>query len=225
MAIDAQNPAIYHTDDPTAPGRILFHNVITPKAQKKNGKEVGDPKYDVTLGFTPTSSDFAAIKALAVKVALEKWPGRKIGEQAKTGDFAFPFSSGDKDADKAKIKGKDMEFARGLVLLKARSAYQPNLSVLEGGKVKELFDEAIKANAGKFYRGVNAGVTIELRAYEGGTGPDGVSARLYKVISLNKGDRLGGQRSSSAEAFKGYAGHVTDEDPTAGMDLDDEIAF
>ena len=47
-----------------------------------------------------------------------------------------------------------------------------------------------------------------------------VSAYLNMVLSLNKGQRLGATRSA-AEVFKGYAGQMTNIDPTD----DDDIPF
>lgn len=233
MAIDVNKPNIYHTDNAASPIKALFLNVINPRATKRNGKEVGDPRFDILVAFEPDSSDFLAIKALTVQIALAKWPGRKLGEQSKTGDFAFPFTDGTKAADRAKLKGKDMEAARGKILLKAKSKFRPSLNYIgPTGEVVALYDDeqAIKAAANKFYRGVEVGLSLEFNAYEGTQTdtqniPDGVSVYLQKVLSLNRGERLQGQGRSSAEAFKGYAGKVSDEDPTAGMDLDDEIAF
>lgn len=203
----------------TAPATHSFPNLDKPRAVEKNGKPTGEPKYSGNFEFNPTDEDLAAMKSVAASVARAKWPGRALGE------LAFPFTNGDKLADKAKAKGKDREFSRGKVVLTARSKYQPKLSVIQGGKIVEI-EPGPQADAmirKVFYTGVQVLAQFTFSAYEGvGNNPDGVNAYLNMVLSLNKGDRLTGG-ASAADVFKGYIGGMTDEDPTTG--LDDEIPF
>lgn len=200
------------------PALLTFPNLDEARAVKgPNGKPNGEPKFSANFELEPDHADLAKLKAQAVAVARAKWPGRDIKE------LAFPFSNGDKLADKAAAKGKDREFSRGKAVLISRSKFQPTLSVVEGGKIVEI-DGNDKAKVKKlFYSGTKALAQFNFQAYDGvGANPDGVTAYLNKVLSLNQGARLTGG-ASSAEVFKDYIGTASDYDPTA--DLDDEIPF
>jgi hypothetical protein len=202
----------------TKPVILTFPNLDEARAVKgPNGKPSGEPKFSANFEIEADHEDLAALKARAVAVAKAKWPGRDLKE------LAFPFSSGDKLADKAAAKKKDREFSRGKAVLVSRSKFQPNLSVVEGGKIVEI-DGNDKGKVKKlFYSGVRVLAQFNFTAYDGvGANPDGVTAYLNKVLSLNQGTRLTGG-ASSAEVFKDYIGAATDYDPTEG--LDDEIPF
>lgn len=210
-----QNEGVYTLTEPTT---LTFPNLLEAKAVQVKGKASGEPKYSSNFEFDPESEDLKALKAKAVAVARAKWPGRDLKE------LSFPFTSGDKLAEKAKAKSKDREFSRGKIVVTARSKYQPRLSVVEGGKIVDLEGDAIKARGRVFYSGVSALAQFNLVAYDGvGNNPDGVTAYLNMAVSLNKGAKLAGG-ASAAEVFKGYIGTASDEDPT-GADLDDEIPF
>lgn len=203
----------------TVPVVSTFPNLMEAKAVTIKGKPSGEPKYSSNFEFDPDHVDLAALKAEAVKVAKAKWPGRDLKE------LAFPFTSGDKLADKAKAKDKDREFSRGKVVLTSRSKYEPRLSVVEGGKLVDYEGDKRPMAKKFFYNGVMALAQFNFVAYDGvGANPDGVTAYLNMVVSLNKGKKLSGG-SSAAEVFKGYIGTSSDEDPTAGDDPDDEIPF
>lgn len=205
----------------TVPTTMTFPNLLEAKAVQKNGKPTGEPKFSANFEFSGDHVDLPRLKAEAVAVAKAKWPGRDL----KT--LAFPFTSGDKLADKAKERSKDREFSRGKAVLTARSKFQPRLSLIEGGRAVDLEDEAaIKLHGKKFYSGVQALAQFTFTAYDGvGNNPDGVNAYLDLVLSLNKGERLAGGGPSAAEVFKDYVGTVSNEDPTGGATLDDEIPF
>lgn len=204
----------------TEPHTLTFPNLDKPRAVEKNGKPTGDPKYSGNFEIEPSAADLTAMKGVAAKVARAKWPGRDLKE------LAFPFTNGDKLAEKAKLRGKDREFSRGKVVLTARSKFQPRLSIIEGGKVIDI-EPGPQADAlirKAFYSGTKALFQVGFQAYDGvGNNPDGVNAYLNMVLSLRKGDKLTGG-ASAAEVFKGYIGSVSDEDPTAG-DLGEEIPF
>lgn len=205
----------------TAPVILTFPNLDEARAVKnKAGKASGEPKFSVNLEFDADSADLTALKAEAVKVAKAKWPGVDL----KT--LKFPFTSGTQLADKAQAKGKDREFSRDKAVLTARSKFQPRLSVVKGGAAVDI-DGDDKALVKKlFYSGCQVLAQVNFQAYDAvnDDGKDGVTAYINMVLSLNKGTRLtGGQ--SAAEVFKGYIGTATDEDPTAGDGLDDEIPF
>lgn len=201
------------------PQTLTFPNLDKPRAVEKNGKPTGDPKYSANFEMGVTAEDLAAMKSKAASVARARWPGRDLKE------LAFPFTNGDKLADKAAAKGKNREFSRGKVVLTARSKFQPKLSIVQGGKVVDLEPgpqtDALIRKA--FYNGTQALAQVSFSAYEGvGNNPDGVNAYLNMVLSLQKGEKLSGG-ASAAEVFKGYIGSESDFDPTG--DLDDEIPF
>lgn len=201
----------------TAPVRMIFPNLITAKPFMRDGKPQGDAKFGARFLFEPDHVDLKAIKQKAAAVAQAKWPGREL----KT--LAFPFASGDAQAEKSKAKGKDAEFMRGLIVLTARSKYEVQLSTLEGGKIKEIVGTARAAAASKFYGGAYVAPALNFVAYNGvGQNPDGVTAYLDMVLFVKDGPRIGGG-GNAADVFKGYAGNYSDESPTAG--LDDEIPF
>lgn len=207
----------------TAPTTMTFPNLEKARAVEVKGKPSGEPKFSANYEFDVEHADLKGLKAKAVEVARAKWPGRDLKE------LAFPFTDGSKLADKAKAKGKDREFSRGKAVLTARSKFQPKLSVVEPGKGLIDVDEATLAmHKSKFYSGTQALGQFNFVAYDGvGNNPDGVTAYLNMVVSLNKGEKLAGGQSA-AETFKGYVGIASAEDPTKGMamaELDDEIPF
>ena len=205
----------------TTPKTLTFPNLLEAKAVKgPNGKPSGEPKYSSNFEFDISDDDLTAAKAVAAKIARAKWPGRDLKE------LSFPFTNGDKLADKAKAKGKDREFSRGKVVLTARSKYQPRMSVVENGRAIDLEGDAIVATGKRvFYTGVSVLAQVNFVAYDGvGANPDGVTAYLNMVCSLNKGKKLTSGGASAAEVFKGYIGTTSDENPL-GDDLDDEIPF
>lgn len=203
----------------TAPGTLTFPNLLEARAVLKNGKPTGDPKYSVNLELAADHPDLKALKAKAAAVAKAKWPGRDLAE------LAFPFADGNKLADKAKAKGKDREFSRGKAVLTARSKYQPKLSIIEGGKLIDLEGDAIALHGRKFYSGCEVLAQVTFSAYdEVGNGQPGVNAYIDIVVSLNRGTKVMGG-ASAAEVFKSYVGLTSDEDPTTGIDVDEEIPF
>jgi hypothetical protein len=204
----------------TKPTTLTFPNLDEARAVKgKNGQPSGEPKFSSNFELAADHDNLAALKAEAVKVAKAKWPGRDLKE------LAFPFTSGDKLAEKAQVKGKDREFSRGKAVLVSRSKYQPRLSAVVNGKIVEI-DGNDKGQIKKlFYSGTDCLAQFNFQAYDGvGSNPDGVTAYLNMVLSLNRGARLTGG-ASAAEVFKDYIGSASSEDPTGGLGLDDEIPF
>lgn len=201
----------------TTEAALLVHpNLFEARAFKKNGKDVGEKKYDAAFLLKPDSVDLKAIKSKAAAVARAKWPGVDLAT------LAWPWSSGEKKADAAKAKGKNGEYNRGHVVLTARSKFQPRLGGLEDGRIVDYETDAAKALAKpKFYFGTEALFEINLVAYENPE-KNGVNAYLNQVVTLNRGERLAGGPSAS-ETFKGYVGSTTDEDPTAGDDIPDDF--
>lgn len=204
---------------------MAFPQLLEPKAFKKNGKETGEAKYSANFNFPIDSEDLKAMKALAAKLARAKWPDKPFAE------LVFPFTSGDKSADERKAKGKDDgEYMRGKVIMSARSKHEPRLSYIEGGRIIDLETDTTKhAAKGKFYPGVEVLAQFNFVAYDGvGQNKGGVTAYLNMVLSTGKGARISGGQTAS-EAFKGYVGTVSAEDPTggpgAGADMSDDIPY
>ncbi len=199
------------------PVRALFCNVLNARKFKKNGKEVGDAKYDATLVLD--ADDVKALKDKMLAVAKAKWPSRDLKE------LKFPIKRAEQVAEKAKKKDptKDTSiYTDGTFIMSARSKYEPQLSYLDGKKVVE-FTEANRGLAkSKFYNGCYVVVSLNFVPYEGDD-DDGVTAYLDAVLWVKDGPKIGGV--SAAEAFKGYIGTVSGEDPTGGEGAIDEIPF
>lgn len=207
----------------TAPVVMTFPNLFTARAFGPKGKERGEPKYSANFIFKPDHVDLKALKELAVKIARAKWPGVELAT------LKFPFTDGTKLADKRKEKkGKDdATFYRGNVIVAARSKFPPALAGIENGRLVDYIDAARTAAAPKFFSGAEVLAQFNFVAYDGVDegARNGVTAYLNSVLATGKGTRLAGERSA-AETFKGYVGHASTEDPTAGnTDLDDEIPF
>lgn len=209
----------------TAPVVMSHPNLFEARAFGKKGKEQGEPKFSANFLFTPDSADLKELKSLCAKVARAKWPDRKFSE------LKFPFTDGTKLADKRKQKaGKDDgDFQRGLVVVAARSKYEPRLSAIVNGKVVDYEGPARAAAKDKFFFGAEALAQFNVMAYDGvGSNPDGVTVYLNAVLVTGKGKKIAGGGQSAAETFKGYVGSATTEDPTSGdsnSQMDDNIQF
>jgi hypothetical protein len=218
----------------TNPVTGAYLSLLEPRKFKgKDGKESGEPKYGATFIFAADNPDLNGIKKLAMAVAKAEWPNRDIISDLKSRQFKFPFGSGDAQIQKAKKKASDkgneydgkLDFLADKTTLKSSSKYQPQLAIFENGKILDLEGELIKVHGRKFYSGTLCLGEINFKSYNGvGENPDGVTAYLQSFVSFNRGDRLGGG-TSTAEKFKGYAGKISDIDPTDGADLDDDIPF
>lgn len=210
------------------------HLLEAVKFKGKNGKETGEPKYSGSFIFPENNPDIGGLKAKALAVGKAKWPGRDLVADAKERTFAFPFSNGNaliqKRIKTLKDKNKeytgDADFQKDAIVLKSSSKFQPRLSIIENGKVIDLTEETIKVHKNKFYFGVFALAQFNFVAYDGvGQNPDGVTAYLNMVLSLNRGEKLTSGGPSAAEVFAGYAGSLSGEDPTTGLGMDDDIPF
>lgn len=234
VAIDHE----FRTYNLTAPVLGSFLNLFEAKAITKGGRTVGEPKYSIDLEFPEDHPDLGPIKARMMQIAKLHWPGRDIAGEFKTVDangnrkmqtFVFPLKSGNQEADKAKLKQppKEREWSRGRTIITSRTTKEPQLSVIANGQLIDLTAENRAAHKGKFFSGVEVLAQLYLKPYEGATDndADGVTAYLNMVVSTGKGTKLTGGRVSASETFKGYIGNVSAEDPTLGMDLDDEIPF
>ena len=214
---EASTEGLYQT---TVPALISFPNLLEAKAVTRGKKSLGEPKYSLNLEMTPDHPDLPLLKAKAVSVARAKWPGVDLST------LAFPFTDGNKLADKAKANGKDREWSRGRAVLTARSQFEPRVCAVVNGAMKDFEDAARPAAKPYFYNGVDGLIEVNFVAYDGvgEDGKPGVTAYLQKACSLNKGKKLSGGQTA-AEVFKGYVGLASATDPTKGMELSDDIPF
>lgn len=210
----------------TAPAVMAHPNLFVPKAFGKKGKETGEPKYSANLLLPLDHPDLPGIKATIMAVARGKWPARDIGAEIKAGTFKMPLTSGDKQVERAKKKLADAgkaddnraDYQAGKIIIAGRSKYEPKLAGIENGKVVDYIDAARAAAKNKFYFGVHVLAQLNFVAYDGvGANPDGVTAYLNMVLTLNKGERLTAG-TSAAETFRGYVGQASAEDPTGASD-------
>lgn len=202
------------------PQRAVFINAFEPKAFMKDGKPKGDPKYSITFVIPPNTPELEGLKKAAAAAARAKWPTRNLSE------LAFPFTNGDRAAEKSAAKGKDGGFYKGQVVFKTRSKYPPTLSVIAGGKLIVLETDALKAQwKSKFYNGCWGVGAVNFVPYDGENDKDGITAYIQSFLWVKDGERIGGR--DQAEVFKDYMGTVSNEDPFGGAPggLDDEIPF
>lgn len=218
MTEDIKSDGIFNLTHPVV---MAFPQLFEAKAFMENGKAKGEPKYSANLIFPSDSADLQDMKKLAGKLARAQWPDKPFNE------LAFPFINGDKLAEERAKKGKnDGDYMKGMVVISARSKFEPRLSIIENGKIVDLENEVAKnSQKSKFYPGVEVLAQLNLVPYEpvGRNGKGGVTCYLNMILSTNKGKRIAGGQTAS-EAFKGYIGSVSAEDPTApgmGVNMDE----
>lgn len=213
------------------PATMLWPRLITPEAFKKDGKSVGEPKYGAALVLPADHADLAPLKGRGAAVAKGKWPGVEFNT------IEWPFKSGAKmiaenkakheaDPTKFRLLPEDVQkFIADKVVLQARTKKQPGLGKMTAGGIIMLEGVALEREKAIFYSGTDALFEINFWPNVGSKGEKYITAYLNAVVSYNKGARIGSSGGPPlAERFKGYVGHATAEDPTAGT-LDDEIPF
>ena len=217
--------------DLTKPVTLSYRSLDKARAFKKGGKDRGEPKFDGTFLFETGHPDWDALRKVAAAVARAKWPNRDLKE------IAFPFKSGDarfaKAEAEAKKAGKDVSpvaaAEKGKGVLTARSKYRPGLGGVENGVAVDYnTDEAVAKAISKFYSGAQVYASFKFVTYEAvrDGDKDGVNVYLNSVFTLNKGEKLGGGGTSTAERFSAYVGAATEFDPTGGEDIpgaDDDL--
>lgn len=208
----------------TRPGILAHPTLFTPKPFKgKNGKEKGEPKFASSIVLDTDHPDLAGIKSVIAAVARAAKPDVDL-KTLKT-----PLANGTVLADKRKASRGDKytgeaEFQRGKAVVIARSKFAPGLSVLENGKIIEITDDVLKAKyKDKFFFGAEALAEWNFVWYDAVDegGKPGVTAYLNKILVTGKGTRIAGGRSA-ADAFSGFAGALSAEDPTGGYSQEDD---
>lgn len=205
--------------------------IIEPKFIDKDGKQVIDP-----------ASDFGRLQAEIVRMLKAKFPGKKLvigrrmtQEELDSGsaiEVLVPWQKGDALVKKSdeKYKEENARLFTGKYVVKASSKYRPAIDAVEPGTGKLLqytnADEAvIKSEGAKFfYSGAWFLPTFVLNFYQGDDdNPSGVSLYLQSILFCRHGDRIGGKKHNPAEAYKGYLGKISAEDPT-GEPIAEELA-
>ena len=219
MNTSAQLDTIY---DLTMPVAISYPNLFKPKAFKGKNGQSGEPKYGAEFLFDTESADLKGIKTLVVRIAKAAWPDRQFfvtttdGQKIK--QIGTPWKSGNEKNEEAKKKGKtEQEHYKGKVILRASSKNQPVLGYIQpnGQKVFLETDTAIQLAKKHFDAGIEVYANFNFAIYEKGeSGIPGITAYLNGVLSTTKGTRLAKGRSPD-QMFRGYAGSVSGEDPTA----------
>lgn len=226
--------------------RGTYVHACTAEAFKKNGQAKGDPKYSATFIIDLTDPkqkfDFERLQQEVIGQLKLAYPGKKLvagraltQEELDAGAVSVnvPWFKGDREAERLAQKGKaqDGEIYKGKMLVKTSSKYRPALDAIENKKVISFTDDAAIAAAEKkfFYSGAWFVPTFGLNIYPAkGNDNGGVSLYFNGLLFVKNDQRLGGRTHNPAEAYKGYLGSISQEDPTggnAGNDLDDDIPF
>ena len=201
----------------TMPAEIAFCNLFDKRAVRGGNRE----QWDMTVLLPADSTDLAHIKKLCVAMFKQRYPDADLSDPRSWGR---PWEGGDAYIARMKRdkgeKAPDNGFMEGKVLLKSHSMlYPPNLSVnMPNRGIVDFRDEGRLTVKDKFYPGCLVYAEYNFQAYKGvGQNPNGVTAYLNKVCSLNKGERRGGGRSG-AEVFGAYVGKLSATDPTTDVD-------
>lgn len=206
--------------DLTKPARFLHPALLEakPYIDPKTKKAKGDPKYGGVFTLEADHPDVVPMKQKALAAARGEW-----GSDVDLNSIEWPFKNGDKLAEERVKINKKGDLYAGKVVLKARSLFEPMCSWIENGAVREVPSKELGAAASKFFNGVEALATFNFVAMTV-DGKRYVTAYLNKLFSTGKGERVVGGRSA-AEAFSGYIGKTTNENPTKGTGMDDDIPF
>lgn len=214
---------------------------------RKGNNQMREVGYEATAIMPETHPDIPSMRQIIKAVAADHFKTDEVqrliaeladkhGRDPATVKWQAPLKSGTKMADKRKAKLEkmnkkpDQEYLRDQVLLVARSKFPVSLAYMDRGKIIDLDTEELRAaNSKRFEAGYEALFQVKFAWYNpsllvlGG----GVNAFLQLVMVTGKGTPFYAGRSAK-DAFKGYAGKMTDEDPLGGReleDLDDEIPF
>lgn len=179
----------------------VFPHVFEPKPIMVNGQAQGDPIYSISLLFT--EEDVKGLKKTARNLAQQKWPSRDLKE------LQFPFKKGDSEAQKQADKGRNGEFYRGYIVVKASSQYQPGVV---GPTKQDIIDPK------EVYSGCIVRAQLNIKTFSAGSN-EGVKCYLNHLMKVRDGERLIG--TTAQDAFANVEGASTNEDPTAGSGDDD----
>jgi len=208
-----------------------------PFVNPKTGVK-GEPQFSVEMLLQP--DDLAAfavrrgdawedinVRNAMGEVAKNAWPDLNIKEAVKHGGLGWPLKNGDAKKAAREANGKKGDAYAGTFVLPVKSKQElpPQLYVVDNGKIVEL-DRYVDKDMSKikqlFASGNFAKANVNVRAVETHQGKY-ITFYVNAVIFVEQGDRIGGM--TAEDRFGGIEGGMADVDPTAGVDLDDEIAF
>ena len=194
------------------PAEICFPPALF---EKRKATERAEPRWELTLLMAQDHPDVAAIKSLCRRIAESKMPGITASPTA----WKYPWSQADAFIARQEAKGgkqRDNEFMRGKLLFNSHTVkFEPRLSVFMPGRgaVDYWTDEMRATVKDKFYAGCEVLCEYAFVWYPPNNGIPGVTAYINKVLSLNKGERRGGGKSST-DTFSAYLGKYSAIDPT-----------
>lgn len=220
----------------TAPGTLAFPVITEQQLQEaikfrekeaaKGNKQLREAGYEVSFLMDANHPDLDAVKNMIRETARGNY-------DKDLGPMTSPLKSGTKMADKRAAKRQklgrdpDQEYLRDKIVLVARSKFPVGKAILANGKIIDVDETNAALHSRKFFAGAEAVIQVRFAWYNpsplvpGG----GVNAYLQLVMVTGKGTPYRAPRSA-ADAFKGYAGHVSNEDlGLPGDDLDEEIPF
>lgn len=180
----------------TPEATLVFPHLFEPKPIIINGQPQGDPLYSVSLLFD--KQDLGDMKQIVRNLAQAQWPGQDLKS------LHLPFRDGDSEADKQAQKGRNGEFYRGRVLVKASSKFEPGVV---GPDKQDIIDPK------EIYSGAIVRAQLNIKTFTAGVNK-GVKCYLNHVMKTREGERLMG--SSAQDAFSGITGVTTSVDPTGG---------
>ncbi len=216
----------------TQPVELLFVNLFELRTPK--GVPGAKPRWSITVNFPKTSSDYEAVKTLVIKTFRDKFPTVDLS------GVEWPFVTGEAftkraiskaatDEKKAQIAKSNAHLA-GHVVLSAKALADrgaPQLSVLVPGQGIVTYEGAMRETVrDKFYCGCQVIAEINFCAWKRDGSEErfdryGVTAYVNAVLSLNTGERRGGQRSGAERfgAFK-HEGVMSTVDPRPAISED-----
>lgn len=228
----SEEKKVYPRYDFKASARVLFANIVKPRAFEVAGQAKGEPRYSASFLLAPDSPDLAEIKRLVGVELKLAFPGKKmkIGrlteEQEAAGDFveiAVPWEDGTAAADKAKAAGKTREATRGFIIVKTSSPQKnpPALAAILDSKIVDLNNADTRSAQEKyFYSGAFLAPYVAVGTYKPQNNkPGGSNLFLNGALFVKHGERIGGV--NLAEVFKGHIGQASTVDPGSN----DEIPF
>ena len=206
----------------TVPVRVLF----PPKlAEPSKVDGVGDPKFEITIGFPEDHPDFPNLYAISTRIAQEKF-----GDDVDVdNDIDLKFKSGDEEYEyyanhPEEEKRREYDFLKGLTIMKLRSRNPITVFDIrrrdESGTPYKITDkEEIRDT---IYGGCFVALNLTFATYDAirdRKNPDanpGVTAYPEQVCFVSDGERLGRGNKDSGSSFAKVQGAISDEDPTGG---------
>ena len=207
------------------PAPIVFPLLSWDAVNKARARGLKVDSFGGDLLFSNDHEDVPGIKKAMAQAAKLMWPDRPFSE------LRFPWKLGDTMADLAVKKQKNKDYLRGFNVLRVKSPVEnrekekrdaPTVYDIRNPSEPVISAEAIDK---LIYSGALVAAQLSFKGTEGNgsTITDGVTCYLNSIMFIKDGKRIGVR--DGAAVFSGIVGRAKDEDPTGGVDLDDEIPF